>query len=300
MSSAYHAMAVRRPMSWPVVVASIAAAVAGVLAVPVVDPRERPARPESGGVLRAGVASLPLAAGWEPARRSTIPGLEHAASARTIFGELSLDVRTPDHPSLLPAALLDGVGLATARPAPASAGSRRAWAYDLPGSRSRIVALVLPTTEGVVTIACAGDESFAAELAFECEDALAALRLDGAALLRPTAETAARTVVGPAISVLDEVRSTARRELASTRSPAARARAARRIAAAYEAAHRRLDPLARGDATPLPRELAALARAHRALAAASAKRDARAAARAGRAIERRERLLASRLRAGPD
>jgi hypothetical protein len=288
----------RRGVPWLLLLATVAAAAAGWAIATALYPRESaaPARPTA--ILRAGVARLALPPEWEPLRRPAIPGLRHAPSARGAHSDIAMDVRTPDDPSLLPGPMLLAVG-EPPQPQLHRSGGRVAWSYDLRGlrGRRRITALAMPTTAGVVTVACVADETLAPYVSFECEEALAALELRGAAPLRPAPETAAQIVAGPTIARLNDVRSAARRGLSSTRSPVRRARAVRRIAAAYAAAGRRLEPLARGAAAPLPRTLAALARAHRSLAAASAKRDALSAARAGRAIDRRERRLASQLQA---
>jgi len=298
MRAAYPSVPVRHGATALALLASVAAAAAGVW----VSSSRAPATtapPPSGAVLRAGFASLPMAPGWVRAKRSPIPGLERAPSAHGLYTDVVLDVRMPEDPSLLPARLLDATGGPSARPRATGVGGRHVWSYALEGSRSSssITALALPTTEGVVTVACEADDGYAMVAMMECMDALAALELREAAPLRPTAETAAHIVAKPAIDRLDAVRRPARRKLASTRSPVRRARAARRIAAGFAAAARTLEPLERGTTMALGRSLRALARHHRSLAAASAARDAPGAARAGRAIDRGERRLAARLRA---
>ena len=298
MRAAYPYVPARPGVSWLVVFASIAAALAGVGVSMLLAPVREAAPVQAGIVLRAGPASLPMASDWKRSRRSAIPGLEGASSASALSMDVALDERMPDAPSLLPASLLDALGVSSARPEATTVGGRRVWFYDALGrARSRIAALALPTTQGVVTVACMAGEDYALLTPIECKDTAAALELHRAAPLRPTPETAAYLVAGPTIARLDHVRSVARRALASTRSPVRRAREARRIALAYAAAARRLKPLARGAAVALPRSLAALARHHRSLAAASATRDALNAARASRAIDRGERRLASQLRA---
>jgi hypothetical protein len=280
--------------SWPLLVATIAAAVAGACAAYGLVPGDTTAPV----VPRAGGATLPLRDGWEPVRRSAIPGLQSAPSARGQGMHVAIDVRLPDDSSLLPAQMLHALHAAAPRPEPTRSGGRVAWSYDLPGrGRTRITALALPTDRGVVTLACMGPRELVELVANDCGDALATVELAGAAPLRPAPETAVRLVAGPVIARLDEARSAGRRTLARTRSPTGRAAAARRIAAAYSAAARRLDPLAH-EATPaLPRALGALAREHRSLAAASARRDALSARRSGAAIARDEQQLAGLLAA---
>jgi hypothetical protein len=280
---------------WLLLIATLASAAAGTAFASLLVFREAAAPARSAGMLRVGVARLPLPAGWKPLRRSPLAELPGAASARAPYFDVAIDVRMPDDPSLLPGPMLPAAG-GTPSPELRRRGGHAAWSYDLPGRRAwtRISVLALPTTGGVVTVACTADESYAFHVALDCEEALASLQL-AAAPLPPAPETAVRIVAPRTIARLDDVRKAARRALASTRSPRRRAAAARRIAAAYGAAARRLAPLARGAARPLPRALAALARDHRALAVASARRDAPAARRAGRAINRGERGLASQL-----
>ncbi len=284
--------------------ATLAAAAAGVALGIVLttgeqdgpEPRAAAAPPRI--ALTSGVARLPLPDGWEPLRRrSSLPGLEEATAVRGVAADVALDIRAPEHPSLLPA----GVPAATAGglPAPRSlrVGARTAWRYELPGARAgtRIVALALPTTGGVVTIACSSPSDTIERAGRECEGAMAGLQLDGASALTPARETAAAIALPETIAQLNRRRSAERSRLAATRSPARRSAAATRLARGYTAAAQRLRPVAGGDAARLTTTLTALARRHGALASASARRDARAARRAGALIEREEQRLAALL-----
>ena len=62
----------------------------------------------------------------------------------------------PEDPSLLAADVIAASGDEPPRPQLRRLGARAVWRYELPGGEPslRIVALTLPTTEGVVTIAC--------------------------------------------------------------------------------------------------------------------------------------------------
>jgi len=283
--------------------ATIAAAAAGVgIATVLFPPAGNAPPPASTGaeVLSNGIASLSLPEGWERLRRSGVPGLERTPGARALSSDVAIDTRVPDEPSLLPGSVLRALGVEAPEPELIRSGPNLAWAYRLPGLQdsTRITALVLPTTLGVVSIVCVADKVLSPFEAADCEAALAALELArGAAPLRPVPELAVRLTAGPAIARLDKERSVARRALASARSPVRREALASRIAAAYATAAQRLGPLARGAARPLPRALGELARKHRALARASARRDAPSARRAGRAIDRGERALAAQLAA---
>jgi hypothetical protein len=263
------------------------------------DPRRDDGPPRVG--LMSGVARLPLPAGWEPLRRrSSLPGLDGATAVRGVHSAVALDIRAPEDSSLLPADVV--AASAGDLPAPRLRqlkGGRRAWRYEIPGSRpsTRLVALALPTSGGVVTIACQADAASIGRAGEECEGAMGGLRLDRAAELTPAPETAVRIVLPATVARLNRQRRSGRRALAATRSPHGRSEAARRLARAYVTFADRLRPLAAGEARRLMVAGAELAHAHRALAIASRRRDARSAERAGKAIETGERRLAPLLAA---
>jgi hypothetical protein len=250
--------------------------------------------------LTSGVATIPLPAGWRPlGRRSSLPGLEEATAVRGVHSEIALDIRAPEDESLLPAGVDDAVAGDLPEPRPLRLDARTAWRYDLPPAHlgARVVALALPTTGGVVTIACAPRPDAIARAGAECERAARSMQFDGASALAPTPETAAAIALPDTAARLNRRRTVERRRLAATRSPRRRKAAALRLAHDYAAATARLRPLAAGRALRLTAALDALAREHRALASASFQRDAGAARRAGATIERDERRLDSLLAA---
>jgi hypothetical protein len=250
--------------------------------------------------LTSGVATLPLPAAWQPlGRRSSIPGLEEATAVRAVYSEVALDIRAPEDESLLPAGVEDALAGDLPEPRSRRLDSRTAWRYDLPRAHpgTRVVALALPTTGGIVTIACAARSDVIIRAGAECERAARSVQLDGASALVPTPETAAAIALPDTATRLNRRRTVERRRLAATRSPQRRRASARRLARDYAAARARLRPLAAGRALRLTAALDALAREHRALASASFQRDAGAARRAGATIERDERRLDSLLAA---
>jgi hypothetical protein len=212
---------------------------------------------------------------------------------RGFHGEVALDIRAPEDPSLLPARVAEAAG-GLPEPEPRQLGARTLWRYDLPGVG--LVALALPTTGGVVTLAC--EATAAADV--DCERAARTVWLDGASALVPAPEAAAAIVLPDTVAQLNRQRAVERRRLAATRSPARRSQAARRLGAAYAAAAAQVRPVAAGEATGVARTLDELARSHRALAVASRRRAARAAERAGVSIERGERRLGAQLAAVSD
>lgn len=282
------------------VVAAIVGAIIGTLLAsdePAPAPAAKP-KPRIG--LQSGFARIPLPSGWEPlGRRSSLPGLEQATAVRGAHAQVALDIRPPEDASLLPAAFAGGAPGGLPDPSTRRLGRRTVWRYDLAGPRPevRVIALALPTTGGVLTVACEAGIGAVREAGADCERATAAVQLDGAAALAPAPETAAAIVLPSTAARLNRIRGIERRRLAATRSPRLRAGAAARLARAYADAAARLRPLAAGDVVPLVAALDALARRHRVLAAASRQRRARKARRAGAAIERGERRLGPRLAA---
>jgi hypothetical protein len=254
-----------------------------------------PAQPRIG--MASGPARLPLPADWRPlGHRSRLPGFEQSTAVHGAHADVALDIRAPEDASLLPAAVA-----ASDLPEPRAqrVGTRTAWRYELPGTRPfrRIVAFALPTTGGVVTFACQSYPDAVERAAGECEDAVRALRLVGASVLAPAPEAAARIVLPDTVARLNQLRRVERRRLATTLSPRDRSAAAVRLADGYDAAARRLRPLAGGEARGATALLETLARRHRALATASLRRDVAAALQAGAAIERDERQLSGLLAA---
>ena len=187
------------------------------------EPEPRAAAPEPRIGLASGVARLPLPAGWKPlGRRSSLPGLEQATAVRGAHSDVALDIRAPEDPSLLPASVeaavagrAAGPGAACASPpAPRGATTSRA---RRPGDR--VVALALPTTGGVVTIACAsGTAAIAPRRTRSASRPMDGLQLDGASALTPAPETAAAIVLPATIAArLNRRRRVERRDLAATR-----------------------------------------------------------------------------------
>ena len=296
-------LALRRPVPGRTVfAATVLAAAAGVVLGLAVAPDPPPPAaapapaPRIG--LASGVARLPLPADWRPLGRiSTFPGFERATAVRAAGAEAALDLRLPDDASLLPASVVAAAGGRLPAPQVRGPDGRTAWRYDLPGARpgTRIAAFALPTTGGVVTIACAAPEVQLERAAKTCERAVATIRLKGARALPPAPETAAAILLPDVAGRLNAVRRSARARLAATRSPGARSAAALRLADAYAAAARTLAPVAAGEARAVAATLARLGRDHRRLAAASRTRRAAAARRAGARIVRQERRLAGGL-----
>jgi hypothetical protein len=153
--------------------------------------------------------------------------------------DVAIAMLPAQRPSLLPPALDDP----DMPPRDVEVGAVRGSYYFLSSSVSRDV-IVVPTTEGVATIACTeappGD----------CELALAGLRLAHGAFLAPDPGAAFLSRLPAATKALDAQRLRQRGRLARSKNAEAGARAAARLAAAYATAQRALRPLAPGPRGP--------------------------------------------------
>lgn len=287
----------RRSIRLRVALATLLAAVVGAGIGTALARDPEPRRADSGPPqvgLASGVARLPLPAGWEPLNRhSSLPGLPDATAVKGAYSMVALDIRSPEDPSLLPEAVRAASAGRLPAPRLQRLDSRRTWNYEIPDAltHTSVVAMALPTTAGVVTIACQADAGSTIGAREDCRGAMSSLRLDGASELAPGPEAAARIVLPDIVASLNRQRRSGRRALGATRSPKRRGEAARQLAGAYRSAAERLRPLAAGDAHRLTDALDELARDHLELAAASRRRDAAAAQRAGAAIEHGERRL---------
>jgi hypothetical protein len=292
-----------RRMLHPIALATVVAALAGAAVGTALAPDGGGSPPPDPGPrvgLTSGVARLPLPEGWQPLRRrSTLPGFGEATAVRGVHADVALDIRPPENASLLPAGVDAALHGHIPAPRQRDLGDRTAWRYDLPGSRpgTRLVAMVLPTTGGVVTIACQPGIGPTGGAGRQCERAIRSVQLKDATFLPPAPETAARIALPAIAARLNRDRRSGRRALAATRSPQGRSAAALALGRSYAAAAGRLRPLAAGDALRATATLDALAREHGALASASRRRDARAARAAGASIARDERRLAALLAA---
>ena len=274
------------------VAAAAVGAIAGLATAPEADrPAPLPA-PAPSAVLDAGIVRLTAPAGWVPGEpRFRLTGLDAEVGMADGAAAAVLAVRAPDHPSLLPAELVERAGHEPAHAAvPAGAG---AWRYELsvPGETERMTVVAAPSTAGVVTLACLAP----GDAGETCARAASTLTLARGGWLPAAPEAAARIALPAVLERLNARRRESRAALADAGNPEGRSRAARRLATAYGAAARTLAPVAAGRAARLPALLRALAADHEALARAHARGRRVAAIRAGAAIGRREQRLAATL-----
>jgi len=249
------------------------------------------------GTVSAGDLRLTLPDGWTPARTGPdVPGFEGApkAFAHSWNADVVIALLPAARRSLLPAQLDTAKSPASARPRVARAGALSAYHYVRAPKGQRVLdVVVVPTTQGIATIAC----SSAVLAPYECDLALDTLRLARGSFLALNADAAFLVRLPAVAATLDAQRVRLRARLARTSLPDAAARAAAGLAGAYAAAGRALRPLAapRGEAAATVRLLDRLRDRYGALAGALRAPDRDAFAAAARAIARDESRLAARL-----
>ena len=137
------------------VAAAAVGAIAGLVTAPEADRPAPPLASAPSAVLDAGGVRLTAPAGWTPGEpRFRLTGLDAEVGMADGDAAAVLAVRAPDHPSLLPAELVERAGREPAHvDARAGAG---AWRYELssPGATERMTVVAAPSTAGVVTLAC--------------------------------------------------------------------------------------------------------------------------------------------------
>ncbi len=226
-------------------------------------------------------------------------GYSAASSQRLLAGE----VAAASGPSLLPAAFTTTVNGTLPHPAPVKLGAYEAYRYSglsVRGLASPLTLYTVPTTGGVVTIACLG--SAAAASGSQCAQIAATLKLNGttAFALSPSQQYA--SALGSTFGTLNSAVNRSGTRLRAASSAAAQAAAAAQLAAAYTTASRALvklsvSPAVQSANASLAASLAALSRDYAALAAAARAGNEAAYARAQRAIGSDGSRMASALTA---
>ena len=228
--------------------------------------------------------SQPLALTTGPAAGAA--SASSAASAqRLLAGEVAAA-----GPSLLPAALTAALDGTLPRPEPVRLGAYQAYRYSglsVHGLALPLTLYAVPTTSGVVTIACLG--SSAAGSGSQCAQIAATLKLSGTTAfgLAPSPQYAA--TLGGTLGTLSGAVHTGTARLRVASSASAQASAAAQLAAAYTTASRALarlsvSPAVQSANASLAASLAALSRDYGALASAARAGSEAAYTRAQRAI----------------
>jgi hypothetical protein len=264
----------------------------------------------------AGDVELSFPAGWQRiADAPTIPGLTFsqplalgasttgAAGQRLLAGQV--DASTP---SLLPATFTSSLSGALPKAEPVLLGSLQAYRYrglTVKGLSGPLTLYTLPSTGGVVTIACLSPSATAATT--QCSQIAATLKLSGTTAfdLGPSQQYA--TSLGHIYGTLQSAATTGSSHLRSATTAAAQATAAGQVAAAYNSAASSLrglslSPAVRELNASLASSLAAIAHDYSALGSAATAADEGAYARASKAISsdrtRAEKALAALSQAG--
>ncbi len=257
----------------------------------------------------AGVIELSFPAGWERvASQPTIPGLTLSnpiVLVPTAIGggsaTLSAGTTTATGPSLLPAGFVGQLPGGLPQATPVQLGTVQALRYSAPaprGSSGSIVLYAVPTTAGVVTIACTGPTGAPATVT--CERIAGTLHLVGTTAYPLGASAEYATTLTHAFAALAAARAPAEAALASAKTPGAQAAAATKLAGAYTAAAHalsglQLSPAVAGVNAQLMAALSALARDYTHVAHAASRSDAAGYRAASTAVTRDGALLTSTL-----
>lgn len=185
------------------------------------------------------------------------------------------------------------------KPAPGRIGGVPAWFYrGLTAGKWRLDAAVLPTTRGVVTVACAVQGN-GGDIPVGCLNGVRAVSVDDAETLPPSRAIAFQQRLPAATRELDTTRVADRTAIRRAKTPAGQSRAAERLKDAYTKAANQLEPLA-PDAPGGERLVAALrtaAGAYRDLQRAADNKSRRAWTRSRARVRRAEAAVARALKA---
>jgi hypothetical protein len=292
----------RRPSSsallvgLPVIAVLLGALLALAFGQDSAKPPPRAAAPPALPTASSGDLRLTLPKGWTPIRTGpAVPGLRRAQAtyARTWNAEVAIALLPARRPSLLPARL-EAMKSPAAKPQVERVGEISAYHYIRTPKGQRVLdVVVVPTTQGIATIAC----SAAVVAPDECDRALRGLRLARGRFLPVGANAAFLSRLPAVTTTLDAERVRLRARLGRASRAEGAARTAVRVARAYAVAGRELRPLvpAGSEPTATITLLDRLRSRYARLAAAVRTRD-RAAFRAIAAgIERDEGKLSTRL-----
>jgi hypothetical protein len=288
------------------VAVALAAALAGWVGAAKLTAQPEPAAAPADTPTRIGAADALVRAGWTPvARAPRLAGLDGAgvrafAPPAGGAGRMLVAVRAADHPSLVPRSLIGALEapLPTARRA--TVAGMRALAYPaltVEGTAGLADLYVVPTTAGVLTVACLAplreplpDGS--------CPQALMRAEIADGRPVLPSPNAALMLRAPAAIAALDTARVRERAALRRGRTPAAQSASARSVASAFGTASAAIADVAPagGPGAALRTRLGATRAAYERLAAAARRRDRAGWARAGAAVRRAEAALAAELR----
>jgi hypothetical protein len=260
---------------------------AGHRATPVEHAGPRPT------VVRIGAAELTVSAGWRAASLSSagIPGLPAGrtlafASSPGLVGRAVVLFAPVDDASLVPQPLRRLLAGARLRSRAARLGGLPAWSYgqvSATGSDRLIGVTVMPTTSGVVAIACTAPEVERIVMAL-CDSGVDSVALRGATALVPSPSLATALRLPAVVHRLDRERVAHRAALGRAATANGQALAARRLAADYADAAAALRHPADRSGASLVQHLSSVRDAYAALARAAGARSVKAFRVARRAV----------------
>ncbi|MDA0182767.1 hypothetical protein OJ997_20815 [Solirubrobacter phytolaccae] len=229
-----------------------------------------------------------------------VPGFpRHATIGYSPYPGLNLvavaNLAPAEDGSLLPEALRKDAP----KPTSGRLGGVPAWFYrGLSAGKWRLDAAVLPTTRGVVTVACAVQGS-GSDIPVACLDGVRGVSVDGAESLPPSRAIAFQVRLPEATRELDTTRVADRTAIRRAKTPAGQSRAAGRLRTAHLEAAAQLSPLAAdapgGEA--LVKALRTNASAYGDLQRAAERKSRRAWTRARTRVRRTEAALTRALEA---
>jgi len=245
---------VSRRALWPLVlgaalVLAAATALAGWLAGGVATNEPAPKAPDLQPA-RVGSLDLQVSGEWKavPGGRD-VKGFE-PGSALTFAPIPGLSLRAlvalapAEHTSLVPGPLRDRLSDPLPKPTQARLAGAPAWTYTMSGSERRdglLEITVVPTTAGVLSVACVGSVSSASSV---CGAGVRRLDLNGARSLHPAPDLAFRERLSTVVDRLDSQRVALRRELRGSPDGRGQAAVAGRLALAHRDAAGGLAPFA--------------------------------------------------------
>jgi hypothetical protein len=248
--------------------------------------------------VRAGAATLTVPTGW---RIVALPaGGAGGASTRLTPAPGSPDrvivtVGEAVDRSLVPPQLRRLVLDLGEGPQPVNLGGHRAWRYaTLPARNSNdaIDVTVLPTTAGVLGIACAS-AGWSWSAPYGCSPSIESVAVDSAEILVPQPDLAFRLRLPGVLGALNQARVRDRAALRRATTAKGQAQLAQALAREHLAAADSLRPAASAAGTPLVDRLTDTARAYDELAQAAAGRSAARYAAARQRVTSAEQQLAA-------
>jgi hypothetical protein len=248
--------------------------------------------------VQAGAATLTVPRGW---RIITLPPGRKGGSSTTLTPRSG----SPDRVivtmggaadrSLVPPQLRSLVRDLGRGPQPVSLAGHRAWRYaavPAQNSNGAIDVTVLPTTAGVLGIACA-PAGWSWSAPSGCSSSIESVSVDGAEILVPRQDLAFRLRLPAVLTVLDHARVRDRAALRQAATARAQVQLAQALAREHLSAADSLRAAASSAGTPLVDRLTDTARAYDALAKAAAGSSASSYATARQSVTTAEARLAA-------